>query len=257
MLHHLTRPDIRKQFDQSLQQMPLETTTIAWVGSKENSEHQGKTLANYIAERGTSAGDALADLLIEENLAVLLVLTAGNDDLIDPFLSHPNFMLGTDGILHEPLSILSEEADTETVYGTEPALFSMEKAAPSASINPRWIGNYAQIHPRQYGSAARVLGPAVRVKQLFSLEEAVYKLSGYPAARFGAKHRGEVRVGWFADVVVFDAETITDRATYADPHQHSIGVDHVLVNGRLVITNGAPVPKLGNPLPGRSLKFKE
>ena len=102
-----------------------------------------------------------------------------------------------------------------------------------------------------------MLGPAVRDKNLFSLEEAVYKLSGYPAARFGAKHRGEVRAGWFADVVVFDAETITDRATYANPHQFSTGVEHVLVNGRLVIANGAPVPRLGEPLPGRSLKFKQ
>ena len=246
VLRHLTREDIRDQFGQSLQQMPLETTTIAWVASKENSEHQGKTLREFIDERGGLAGDALADLLIEENLAVLLVLTAGEDDEIDPFLSHPNFMLGTDGILHEPVDVPKKGGDVFEHFGSV-------KDSPSYTSGTL----RSRIHPRQYGSAARVLGPAVRDKQLFSLEEAVYKLSGYPAARFGAKNRGEVRVGWFADIVVFDAETITDRATYAVPHQHSIGVDHVLVNGRLVITNGAPVPKLGNPLPGRSLKFKE
>lgn len=253
VLRHLTRRDIRKQFDQSLQLLPLDTTTIAWVAGKENSQHQGKTLREFIDERGTSAGDALADLLIEENLAVLLVLTAGDDDLINPFLSHPNYMMGSDGILHEPVDVPEhDDRRFRNIKDPDPVYFSMI-AARQVSRHPEWHNTGSSIHPRQYGSAARVLGPCVRDKNLFSLEEAVYKLSGYPATRFGAKQRGELRENWFADIVVFDAETITDRASYLVPHQFSTGVEHVLVNGKMIIKEGQPVEDV---LPGRALKFK-
>ncbi|MEM7536903.1 MAG: amidohydrolase family protein, partial [Chloroflexota bacterium] len=77
VIRHLKRPDIRQQFTHSLQQLPLDATHIAWVGGKDNHHHQGKMLSTYIAERGMSAGDAMADLLIEENLAVLLVISKG------------------------------------------------------------------------------------------------------------------------------------------------------------------------------------
>jgi N-acyl-D-amino-acid deacylase len=90
-----------------------------------------------------------------------------------------------------------------------------------------------------------------------SLEDAVYKLSGHPAERFGLVERGQIREGWCADVVVFDAETVEDRATYQDPHQYSVGVEQVLVNGVQVIVDGAPVTELPDVLPGRALRFKQ
>ena len=221
VIAHLTRPEIREQFNQSLQALPLDTTHIAWLGGKENSHHQGKSLSDYIAEVGSSPADALCDLLIEENLTVLLVLSQGDDVLIEPFLAHPKYMMGSDGILHE-----GPPNDTSVV------------------------------HPRQYGSTARVLGPCVREKGLFSLEEAVHKLSGYPAERFGLVKRGCVKEGWFADVVIFDEESITDHATYQEPHQYSTGIEHVIVNGTPVLKDGVPILDLPTPLPGRALKFK-
>ncbi|MEZ4656922.1 MAG: amidohydrolase family protein [Caldilineaceae bacterium] len=97
----------------------------------------------------------------------------------------------------------------------------------------------------------------MRDKKLFTLEEAVYKLSGYPAHRFGLRKRGILRGGWYADVVIFDADTVQDHATYAQPHQISTGVEHVLVNGTIIVQNGQPVETLSATLPGRALKFKE
>lgn len=221
VLKHLTRPEIRDRFNRGLDLFPLDAAHIAWVAGKENSVHQGKLLSDYIMERGQSPGDALADLLLEENLMVLLVLSKGDDTEIEPFLTHPCYMMGSDGIYHE--------------------------GPPT---------DHSVIHPRQYGSATRVLGPLVR-KGLFSLEDAVWKLSGHPAERFGLSQRGQLREGWFADVVVFDAEAVTDNATYPDPHQHSTGIAHVLVNGRSIIADGVAVPQSQTPLPGRALKFKQ
>jgi len=189
---------------------------IAWLPGRENARHIGKTLDVYVAEVGKPPEDALCDLLIEENLAVLLVFHHGDDVLVRPFLAHDCYMMGSDGI-----------------YFPDSA-----------------------VHPRLYGSAPRLLGPCVRDHQLFSLEDAVRKLSGYPSERFGLTERGVVREGYFADLVVFDSETVTDRATYEDPHQFAAGIDHVLVNGAAVVRDGVPVEDLPSPRPGRALKYR-
>lgn len=175
----------------------------------------------YAIDIGQEPADALCDLLMEENFVVLLVLSKGDDSLIEPFLAHPNHMMGSDGIFHE-----------------------------------RSPNDQSVVHPRQYGSAARLLGMSVREKQLFSLEEAVHKLSGYPAERFGLHKRGLLREGWFADVVIFDAASIQDHATYLEPHQYSVGVEHVLVNGVSIIRNGEAVADLSKPFPRRALRYK-
>lgn len=221
VVRQLLRPDVRARFRHSLQFLPLDKTHIAWVGGKENSRHQGRLLQDYVADTDRSPADALCDLLIEENLTVLLVMSGGEDGEIEPFLSHPNYMLGSDGIYHA--------------------------GAPEDS---------SAIHPRQYGSTARVLGPCVRERGLFSLEEAVYKLSGYPAQRFGLTRRGQIKEGWYADLVVFDADTVKDNASYANPHQYSTGIEHVFVNGKRIVSQGEPVQDFDNHLPGKALQFK-
>ena len=129
---------------------------------------------------------------------MLLVMHMGDDELIAPFLAHECYVMGSDGIYHED----------------------------------------GIIPPRQYGSGARLLGPAVR-KGWVTLEEAVYKLSAHPARRFGLTKRGELREGWWADVVVFDPATVIDRATFEQPHQLSVGVRDVWVNGTQVLANGS------------------
>jgi N-acyl-D-amino-acid deacylase len=94
-------------------------------------------------------------------------------------------------------------------------------------------------HPRGYGSTARILGDFVRDRGVLPLETAVAKLTSVPAARIGLPDRGVVREGAFADLVIFDPSTIEDVATYDEPARHPLGLEHVVVNGRLAVRDGA------------------
>lgn len=193
--------------------------------------------------RHSSPGDALADLLIEERLAVLLVVNEGDDPLVTPFLQHPKHMAGTDGILCGCVSPVRASDRTKSASSDKPLDALRLEGRP---------------HPRVFGSAGRVLGPLVRDVKLFSLEDAVHKLSGYAASRFGLKQRGELKPGNFADLVLFDPDTISDQATYLEPLQPTIGMQAVLVNGTPIIEAGQPVPpeRLPSTLPGRHLRLR-
>lgn len=90
-------------------------------------------------------------------------------------------------------------------------------------------------HPRAYGTNARVLGKYVREEKIITLEEAVRRMTSLPAQKFGFKDRGLLREGYKADIVVFDPETVLDKATYEKPHAYSVGFSNVIVNGKLVI----------------------
>ena len=108
----------------------------------------------------------------------------------------------------------------------------------------------AGVHPRAWGSAARILGKYVRDERLVSLEEAVRKITSLPAQRMRLWERGLVRPGAFADLVVFDSATIRDRATFENPRQYAEGVRYVAVNGQLVVDGG----RLTEARPGRALR---
>ena len=92
--------------------------------------------------------------------------------------------------------------------------------------------------------------------RMFWLEDAVYMLTGALTNRFGLSDRGRVSEGVFADVVVFDPQTICDRATYQNPHQHSVGVEHVLVNGTPVVADGLPLEEVPRPWPEKALRCR-
>ena len=112
------------------------------------------------------------------------------------------------------------------------------------------------VHPRVYGSVPRLLGPLVRDRGLFTLEDAVHKVSGYPAERFGLTDRGTIRDAAFADLFVFNPQTILDMATYSDPHQLARGIDTVVVNGRIVFSGGESVGESEAEQPGRTLLYR-
>ena len=103
----------------------------------------------------------------------------------------------------------------------------------------RWVAlGDGHPHPRWYGTFPRVLGLYSRERGILELEEAVLKMTFMPAKRIGLAKRGQVKIGWFADLVVFDSETIIDRATFQNPHQYPVGIEWVLVNGKIALANG-------------------
>lgn len=111
------------------------------------------------------------------------------------------------------------------------------------------IFGQATPHPRSYGTFARVLGRYVRELKVLALEDAVRRMSAIPAARLGLTDRGLLRPGMRADVALFDAATIADKSTFAEPHQYAVGVRHVFVNGKAVLMDG----KITDERPGRVL----
>ena len=212
----LRRPDVRRRVASLLDdhRAELDSIRIAWVAGREQSEYQGISLAELAEKTGKPAAEAVIDLLVENHLGVLAVFYLGDDQPVEPFLTHPKAIVASDGIFADD----------------------------------------AHLHPRVYGTAPRVLGPLVRDRRLFTLEEAVHKLSGFPAKRFGLKDRGQVREGAVADLVIFDPATISDVATYDEPNRLSRGVQYVLVGGQMIHESGRAVDTALSEPPGRALR---
>jgi N-acyl-D-amino-acid deacylase len=123
--------------------------------------------------------------------------------------------------------------------------FGSDEAAQS----PDGVFLKSMPHPRAYGNFARLLGKYVRDEKLLPLEAAIRKLTYLPATNLGLDRRGLLQEGYFADVAVFDLNTIADRATYEKPHQYAIGMRHVLINGVPVLKDGEHT----GAKPGRAL----
>ena len=123
----------------------------------------------------------------------------------------------------------------------------------SWSVSPKGELGRGKPHPRFYGTYPRVFKKYVVEEKLFPLEEAVRKMTSFPAQRLGLRDRGMIREGFWADIVVFDLKKIVDRATYDNPHQYPEGIAYVLVNGEVVVEMGAH----NNILPGKVLVRQE
>jgi dihydroorotase/N-acyl-D-amino-acid deacylase len=175
---------------------------IAWAENE--PELAGKTLTAVMRERGIeptieNAADTVLQLL--EKGQVRGIYHAINAPDVDRILADPFTMIASDGEV--------------TLFG---------KASP---------------HPRSYGTFARVLAVYVRERKLIRLEDAIRKMTSFPAQRVGLTDRGLLRPGLKADLVVFDPNTIADRATYENTHQYAVGVVAVIVNGEVVLDGGA------------------
>jgi len=102
----------------------------------------------------------------------------------------------------------------------------------------------SKSHPRGWGSYPRILGRYVREEHLLSLEEAIHKMTGLPAARVGLRDRGLLREGMYADVTIFDPRQVIDRATFEMPNQHPEGIKDVIINGQISVDDGKRTPAL-------------
>jgi len=165
----------------------------------------GKSLAQVLKDRGRPVAiDQAADLVVEivEKGGCSAVYHAISEDDLVRIMKHPATMIASDA---------------------SPGIPTFGKDVP---------------HPRAYGTFARVLGVYVREKHVLTLEDAVRKMSSFPAWRMGLRDRGLLRPGMKADLVVFDPATIIDRATFDKPHQYADGVSSVIVNGHLTLTSG-------------------
>ena len=175
----------------------------------------GKTLAEVAKMRGKDPIDTMMDLIAEDESRIGTIYFIMSEDNVKKEVAKPWISFGSD----------------EASQAPEP---------PFTKSNP---------HPRAYGNFARVLGKYVRDEKVIPMKEAIHRLSGLPATNLGLDHRGFVKEGMFADVVVFDPATITDRATFEKPHQYAVGVKHVFVNGVQVIKDGEHT----GAKPGRAL----
>ncbi len=164
----------------------------------------GKTLAAVAAIRGKPAEETAMDLLIEDDSRVGVVFFSQSEENVRKVIGRPWVSFGSDG----------------------------------GSLAPEGDFLKSSTHPRSYGTFARVLGKYVRDERIIPLEEAIRRMTSFPAATLGLDGRGSLAPGNFADVVVFNPETIQDHATFEDPHRYATGVRHVFVNGVQVLRDG-------------------
>ena len=193
---------------------------ILLVGFRDPSlrSYIGKTLGQVATERGKEPWETAIDLVIEDRSRVEAVY----------------FMISEDNIKKQiPLPWVS--------FGSD-----------AGSMAPEGVFLDASTHPRAYGNVARLLGKYVREEKLIPLEEAIRRLTTLPAENLGITDRSKLAAGYFADVVVFDPATITDHATFEEPHQYSTGVKHVWVNGVQVLRSGEHT----GATPGRVVRGK-
>ena len=175
----------------------------------------GKTLAEVAKMRGKDPVETIMDLVLEDRSRVGTIYFLMSERNIKKQIRQPWVSFGSD----------------------------------AASIAAEGVFLKSSAHPRAYGNFARLLGKYVRDEKVISLAEAVRRLSGLPAKNLGLDHRGFLKQGMFADVVVFDPQTVADRATFENPHQYSVGVRHVFVNGVQVLKDGEHT----GAKPGRAL----
>src|SRR5437899_757905 len=175
----------------------------------------GKTLAEVAKMRGKDPIDTAMDLVAEDESRIGTIYFIMSEENVKKELRKPWISFGSDEASQAP-------------------------EGPFLKSNP---------HPRAYGNFARVLGKYVRDEKVITLPEAVRRLSALPATNLGLDHRGFLKEGMFADVVVFDPATIADHATFEKPHQNATGVKHVFVNGVQVIKDGEHT----GAKPGRAL----
>ena len=179
-------------------------------------EAEGRLLGEVADERGVVPLDLALDLLARSRGVVPCVFFSMCETDVQTVMRWPHTMIGSD----------------------------------ASSVAPYGPLSRGKPHPRAYGTFARVLGRYTRELGVLTWAEAIHKMTGQPAARLGLSRRGRLQPGAWADVVVFDPQNVADRATFLEPHQYAMGIEHVLVNGVPVVSDGEHT----GALPGHVLR---
>lgn len=216
LLAALREPGFRRRAGRALEERfpPGDPAYFAGLARPHNRWLEGQRLREVWPEAGHTFADAACDLLADEELAPLLIL---------PWPGSPE---ENEARLRHTLTHAQQMMATDGIY----------------------TGRLT--HPRGWGSYPRLLGRYVRQERWLSLEDAVRRATSFPAGRFGLHDRGLLRPGLAADLILFDPETVADRATYAEPRLAPVGIEYVVVNGVPVVSAGA----LTGATPGRVLR---
>jgi N-acyl-D-aspartate/D-glutamate deacylase len=174
--------------------------------SAKNRAFEGLTMDKILAQRNATADPlgGMFDFLLEENGSIPTIYAHHTEEDMNLALSQPWCSIGSDGLAH-------------------------------ATEGPLRRG---RPHPRSFGTFPRVLGVYAREKKLLTLEDAVRKMTSLSAAKIGLRDRGLLKAGSFADIVLFDAARVIDKATYLDPFHYPEGIEVVIVNGEVTIDHG-------------------
>lgn len=212
LYQNLTRPEVRARIRAELEGPDPQVDTrsraeqVMPVGfyRPENQQYVGKRLAEIAQMRGQDWLECVFDLLVSEGQRISTIYFSMSEDNLRLELRQPWTMVSTD----------------------------------AGGFDPAWAAAYGPTHPRGYGSYPRVLRKYVREEGLLSLEEAIRKMTSLPANRLSLFERGRIQLGAYADLVLLDPDTVTDHATFEEPHQLSSGIQQVWVNGVQVLENG-------------------
>ena len=179
----------------------FEWRDILITSSPQRKEYEGRHIAEMATQAGISPYDWLFGALLETELDISMAVFGMSEENRHKEIQFSGMMFGTDGV-------------------------GMAVTGPMAKGVP---------HPRSYGAFPRILSRFVRDLKAIELEEAIYRMTGMPAAKLRLTDRGQIKPGLAADLVIFDAAEVSDRATYETPHRYAGGISHVIVNGDLVI----------------------
>jgi len=191
---------------------------IASLLTEANQKHAGKTVRQAAAESGKDPYTFIRDLIIDENDQVGMINFSLNEETFKRIIMHPLVVIGSDGWALAPYGRLAKD----------------------------------KPHPRSYGTFPRMLGRYVRDERILALGRAIEKMTSLTAEKFGLTGRGRIQKGYYADIVIFDPDTVMDMSTWQDPHRYPVGIPYVIVNGELVIENGEHTGRL----PGRILRHE-
>jgi N-acyl-D-amino-acid deacylase len=182
-----------------------ERVVISSCELEKNKKWEGKSVKACAQELNKSAFEFIREILIEENNDVDMIGFAMDEDNLKKVLSSDHVMIGSDG----------------------------NAVAPTGKLSS------GKPHPRYYGTFPRVLGKYAREENLFDLATAVNKMTHMPAAKLGLQKRGLIAKDYYADIVLFNPDTVIDNASFTDPHQFPTGIEYVIVNGKITIQTGA------------------